>query len=107
VAWESGKDLSIEDVEVAPPKGHEVRVEIYYTGVCHTGAVEFVAEVGLRVLMCSQTRTLYQAKIQKALSPSYLGMKAQALWSPWAKALPPLSRVTMSLLSSRSGPTVL
>ncbi|OBR07204.1 S-(hydroxymethyl)glutathione dehydrogenase [Colletotrichum higginsianum IMI 349063] len=37
VAWEAGKPLSIEDVEVAPPKAHEVRIEIYYTGVCHTG----------------------------------------------------------------------
>ena len=37
VAWESGKELSIEDIEVAPPKAHEVRIEIYYTGVCHTG----------------------------------------------------------------------
>jgi S-(hydroxymethyl)glutathione dehydrogenase / alcohol dehydrogenase len=37
VAWEAGKELTIEDVEVAPPKAHEVRIEIYYTGVCHTG----------------------------------------------------------------------
>ena len=37
VAWEAGKDLSIEEVEVAPPKAHEVRIQIYYTGVCHTG----------------------------------------------------------------------
>lgn len=37
VAWEAGKDLTIEDVEVAPPKAHEVRVQIHYTGVCHTG----------------------------------------------------------------------
>lgn len=37
VAWEAGKDLTIEDVEVAPPKAHEVRIQIYYTGVCHTG----------------------------------------------------------------------
>ena len=37
IAWEAGKDLSIEDIEVAPPKAHEVRIEIYYTGVCHTG----------------------------------------------------------------------
>ena len=29
--------MSIEDIEVAPPKAHEVRIEIYYTGVCHTG----------------------------------------------------------------------
>lgn len=38
VAWEAGKPLTLEDVEVAPPKAHEVRVEIYYTGVCHTDA---------------------------------------------------------------------
>jgi len=38
VAWEAGKELSIEDVEVAPPRANEVRIEIYYTGVCHTDA---------------------------------------------------------------------
>lgn len=37
VAWEAGKDLVVEDIEVEAPKAHEVRVEIYYTGVCHTG----------------------------------------------------------------------
>jgi len=30
--------LSIEDVEVLPPRAHEVRIEIFYTGVCHTDA---------------------------------------------------------------------
>lgn len=38
VAWEAGKDLTLEDIEVAPPKAHEVRVQIHYTGVCHTDA---------------------------------------------------------------------
>lgn len=38
VAWEAGKPLTLEDIEVAPPKAHEVRVQIYYTGVCHTDA---------------------------------------------------------------------
>ncbi|KAL7623284.1 formate dehydrogenase (NAD+) [Parahypoxylon ruwenzoriense] len=38
VAWEAGKPLSIEEIEVAPPKAHEVRIKIYYTGVCHTDA---------------------------------------------------------------------
>ncbi|KAJ9661143.1 formate dehydrogenase (NAD+) [Neophaeococcomyces mojaviensis] len=38
VAWEAGKDLTLEDIEVAPPKAHEVRIEIHYTGVCHTDA---------------------------------------------------------------------
>jgi len=36
VAWEPAKPLSIEDVEVSPPKAHEVRVKILYTGICHT-----------------------------------------------------------------------
>ncbi|KAG1567447.1 hypothetical protein G6F50_008205 [Rhizopus delemar] len=38
VAWEAGKPLSIEEVEVAPPKAHEVRIKILYSGVCHTDA---------------------------------------------------------------------
>ncbi|XP_062332584.1 alcohol dehydrogenase class-3-like [Osmerus eperlanus] len=36
VAWEPGKPLCIEDVEVAPPKDHEVRIKISASGVCHT-----------------------------------------------------------------------
>ncbi|KNE71827.1 alcohol dehydrogenase class-3 [Allomyces macrogynus ATCC 38327] len=38
IAWEAGKPLSIEDVEVAPPKKGEVRIKIVATGVCHTDA---------------------------------------------------------------------
>lgn len=38
VAWEAGKPLTIEDIEVAPPKAHEVRIKILHTGVCHTDA---------------------------------------------------------------------
>ncbi|XP_063044075.1 alcohol dehydrogenase class-3 [Engraulis encrasicolus] len=38
VAWEAGKPLSIEEVEVAPPKAHEVRIKIHSTAVCHTDA---------------------------------------------------------------------
>nr|XP_056711794.1 alcohol dehydrogenase 1-like [Euleptes europaea] len=36
VAWEVGKPLSIEEIEVAPPKSHEVRVKIIATGICGT-----------------------------------------------------------------------
>ncbi|XP_035272565.1 alcohol dehydrogenase class-3-like [Anguilla anguilla] len=36
VAWEPRTALSIEEVEVAPPKAHEVRIKIVATGVCHT-----------------------------------------------------------------------
>ncbi|KAL6271256.1 hypothetical protein ACE6H2_028167 [Prunus campanulata] len=36
VAWEAGKTLVIEKVEVAPPQANEVRVKIKYTSLCHT-----------------------------------------------------------------------
>jgi len=29
VAWEAGKPLSIEEVEVAPPRGNEVRIKVH------------------------------------------------------------------------------
>ncbi|XP_033889904.3 alcohol dehydrogenase class-3-like [Acipenser ruthenus] len=36
IAWEPVKPLSIEEVEVAPPQAHEVRIKMAATGVCHT-----------------------------------------------------------------------
>ena len=36
VCWGAGEDLVIEDIEVAPPKAHEVRIKILYTGAVHT-----------------------------------------------------------------------
>ncbi|XP_067424418.1 alcohol dehydrogenase 1-like isoform X2 [Emydura macquarii macquarii] len=36
VVWEADKPISIEEVEVAPPKAHEVRVKIVATGICRT-----------------------------------------------------------------------
>jgi S-(hydroxymethyl)glutathione dehydrogenase/alcohol dehydrogenase len=38
VAWEAGKPLSIEEVDVAGPKAGEALVRIVATGVCHTDA---------------------------------------------------------------------
>ncbi|KAK8750351.1 hypothetical protein OTU49_014786 [Cherax quadricarinatus] len=38
VAWEKEKPLTIEDVEVAPPKAGEVRIKVLASGVCHTDA---------------------------------------------------------------------
>ena len=49
VAWEAGQELSIEDIEVAPPRANEVRIEIYYTGVCHTGMCAFPFESTARL----------------------------------------------------------
>jgi len=36
VCWAAGEDLKIEEIKVAPPKAHEVRVHILHTGICHT-----------------------------------------------------------------------
>jgi len=36
VAWEAGKPLSMEEVEVAPPQAMEVRIKILFTSLCHT-----------------------------------------------------------------------
>ncbi len=44
VAWAAGEPLSIETVEVAPPKAGEVRVKIVASGVCHTDAFTLSGE---------------------------------------------------------------
>ncbi|KAF8204882.1 class III ADH enzyme [Pholiota molesta] len=36
VCWGAGEPLKIEEVEVAPPRAHEVRIRILHTGICHT-----------------------------------------------------------------------
>ncbi|XP_051785776.1 alcohol dehydrogenase 1-like isoform X4 [Erpetoichthys calabaricus] len=36
VAWEPKKLLTIEEIEVAPPQAHEVRLKVVATGVCHS-----------------------------------------------------------------------
>ena len=38
VAWEAGKPLTIEEVDVAGPKEGEVLIRVVATGVCHTDA---------------------------------------------------------------------
>lgn len=38
VAWAAKEPLSIETIQVAPPKAGEVRIKILATGVCHTDA---------------------------------------------------------------------
>lgn len=37
VCWAAGEELKIEDVEVAPPRAHEVRIHILHTGECRRG----------------------------------------------------------------------
>jgi S-(hydroxymethyl)glutathione dehydrogenase/alcohol dehydrogenase len=44
VAWEAGKPLEIETVDVAGPKAGEVMVRLVATGVCHTDAFTLSGE---------------------------------------------------------------
>lgn len=45
VAWEAGKPLVMEVVEVAPPQKHEVRIKILFTSLCHTDVYFWEAKV--------------------------------------------------------------
>ncbi|XP_061438870.1 alcohol dehydrogenase 1-like isoform X2 [Rhineura floridana] len=36
IIWEAGKMPSVEEVEVAPPRSHEIRVKMVATGICQT-----------------------------------------------------------------------
>ena len=44
VAWEAGKDLEIEEIDIEGPKAGEVLVQIKATGVCHTDAFTLSGE---------------------------------------------------------------
>jgi len=44
VAWEAGKPLSVEEIDVEGPKAGEVLVRIRATGVCHTDAFTLSGE---------------------------------------------------------------
>jgi S-(hydroxymethyl)glutathione dehydrogenase/alcohol dehydrogenase len=44
VAWEAGKPLEIEEIDVAAPKAGEVLARVVATGVCHTDAFTLTGE---------------------------------------------------------------
>lgn len=69
----------MEDIEVAPPKAHEVRIEIYYTGVCHTGMLSGKRTSTGQMLMKRQMHTPFLAKILRVPSPSSSGTKVLVL----------------------------
>lgn len=61
VAWEPGKPLVIEEVEVAPPQKDEVRIKILYTSLCHTDVY------------------FWEAKAQDSVFPRILGHEAAGI----------------------------
>ncbi|CAK9134259.1 unnamed protein product [Ilex paraguariensis] len=53
VAWEAGKPLVIEEVEVAPPHKVEVRLKILFTSLCQTEVIFWEARVGTNTIVSS------------------------------------------------------
>ncbi|XP_044325927.1 alcohol dehydrogenase 3-like [Triticum aestivum] len=67
VAWEAGKPLSIEEVEVAPPQAMEVRVKILYTALCHTDVYFWEAKVSTQIIVyVSQKRLCFPIGVKTA-----------------------------------------
>ncbi|NP_001089094.1 alcohol dehydrogenase 1A (class I), alpha polypeptide S homeolog [Xenopus laevis] len=48
IAWEEHKPLTIEEIEVAPPKDHEVRIKILASGVCGTDSAALKGKLGTK-----------------------------------------------------------
>lgn len=49
VAWAAKEPLSIEDIEVAPPKAGEVRVKVIANALCHTDIYTLTGEYASRL----------------------------------------------------------
>lgn len=88
VAWEAGKPLSLEDIEVLPPRANEVRIQIYYTGVCHTGAYPRGFHRFRTVLTLRKMPTPCLVRTPRVLSPSFSDTRVLALSSPLVRASP-------------------
>ena len=64
VAWEAGKSLEIEEIDIAGPKEGEVLLRNVATGVCHTDAFTLSGEdpegIFPAVLCCQRCRSPVQ-----------------------------------------------
>lgn len=59
VAWEAGKPLVIEEVEVAPPQANEVRLKILFTSLCHTDVYFWEAKVNFNPIRFREQKNYY------------------------------------------------
>nr|POF00724.1 alcohol dehydrogenase 1 [Quercus suber] len=80
VAWEAGKPLVIEEVEVAPPQAMEVRLKILFTSLCHTD--------------------VYFWEAKTPLFPRIFGHEAGGIVESIGKGVTTSNLVTMCFLSS-------
>lgn len=71
VCWGAGQPLKIEEVEVAPPSAHEVRIKILYTG--KRGRTERLSHVLIGTILQVYVilmSTLAVVRIPRCLDPS-------------------------------------
>ncbi|KAK6232442.1 hypothetical protein QUC31_010311 [Theobroma cacao] len=47
VAWEAGKELVMEEVQVSPPQPHEIRVKVVCTSLCRTDITAWETQIML------------------------------------------------------------
>ena len=45
VAWEAGKELVMEEVQLSPPQPHEIRVKVVSTSLCRTDITAWESQV--------------------------------------------------------------
>ena len=76
--------LTVEDVEVDPPKPGEVRIQILHTGVCHTYVHTFVCvDVGLaHGRGASRDDYTRSGKDPEGVFPAILGHEGGGIVSP-------------------------
>ena len=68
VCWGAGEPLKIEEVEVAPPQAHEVRIKILYTGVFTGTAPGEIKPYRYLQVSVTRTSTLAVARILRYLT---------------------------------------
>lgn len=80
-----GGELTIKEIPVPQIGDDDILVKVLFTGVCHTDVINFIWFL---------IPTLFRSTFGKAIYPlsaknfqSLAAMKAQELWSRWAKML--------------------
>jgi hypothetical protein len=82
VCWGAGEPLKIEEVEVAPPQAHEVRIKILYTGASVPPPIFVYARSLASQAYATPTSILAAAPIPKCVA-----IDALLYYAPWEAAL--------------------
>ena len=69
VCWAAGEELKLEDVEVAPPRAHEVRIRILWTGQLLSLPVFFPSRASLMLVPPDQASATLTSTLAVARTP--------------------------------------